>query len=169
MEYKLFIIFILFSWALYAQTNDIVLAKQFQNVEFKKTTSRQIKHKLRGKKLVKETSSSYVTTFDKCYHVKHLTLTYPNNGLTFIFRKGMPHKKYILTKIILDSLATGYINYSLKVNQSVTNDVIDKYGTPKINENGKLIYGSNSIIFYYDKKSVIRRIEINSNKINNEN
>lgn len=158
-----FLIFI--SVSLLSQTTDIILGKRFENVEFGTTTYRQIKKKFRGQKRIVDKSTSYITTVVKCYKVNYLTVNYIEIGLTFKFKKGDKNKTYKLTKIVLDSLSKDYINYSIQVNKSSVNDVIEKFGNANQHENFKLLYGTNSILFLYDKSLIIRSIEINSNKI----
>ncbi len=161
--YTQLLIFI--SISLFSQTTDIILGKRFQNVEFGSTTCRQIKKKFRGQKRIVDKSTSYITTVVKCYRANYLTVNYVDIGLTFKFKKGDKNKTYKLTKIVLDSLSMDYINYSIQVNKSTVNDVIEKFGNANQNEDSKLLYGANSIFFLYDKALIIRRIEINSNKI----
>ena len=161
--YSQLLIFI--SVSLFSQTTDIILGKRFQNLEFGTSTYRQVKKKFRGQKRTLDKSTSYITTVVKCYKANFLTVNYVNLGLTFKFRKGGKNRTYKLPKIVLDSLSKDYINYSLQVNKSAVNDVIEKFGIANQNEDLKLLYGTNSIFFLYDKTFIIRRIEINSNKI----
>ena len=156
---------IFISVSLFSQTTDIILGKRFQNVEFGSTTYRQIKKNFCGQKRRVDKSTSYITTVVKCYKVNYLTVNYVDLGLTFKFKKGGKNKTYKLTKIVLDSLSKDYINYSIQVNKSSVNDVIEKFGNANQNEELKLLYGTNSIFFLYDNALIIRRIEINSNKI----
>ena len=162
---KLTLLFLLYSFGLSAQTNEIILGKRFGNFKFDETTYRQTKRHFKGKNKTIEKGISCIRTVNKCLSLKHLTLNYYELGLSFDFRQSIKSKKYYLRSITMDSLSVDYINFSLNVNTSTTKDFIEIFGQPKTTATNEMIFGSNSLIIKFDKDSVVRQVVINANRI----
>ena len=164
----IFLLFFSFNYV-YSQTNEIILGKRFENFKFDETTYRHVKKHFKGKNKTIEKGIGSVRTVNNCYSQKYITITYYDIGLAFEFKQNIKTKKYLLNTITLDSLSKDYINYSLMVNSSKTNKVVQTFGPPKtITYNNEMIFGTRGIIFTFDKDSVIKKIVINSNKIINQ-